>query len=244
MADKTDIQYPKNLNLEGVLSFPLTSSQDLLDVVDWRVKKGHAKPQYEDKIGGTLFLDQENYDKAVRYLTEIALPFSDKLWAQTNGKKGIDPELTADLLKQAQERVWIDPTDKKKRPNMPLRNLSESDIENMGDFQGVAKIKFAGPYQADMGKKALIHEDGQAMVVKLEDLEGDLALPDLAKDYDKLWWGAGWHFRTGLRFNVFDKASVGVTAYNQTLYLLPEMGMPISGNNGDATILDDGDDWE
>lgn len=244
MADK--IEWPKNLVIQGLLSFPLYSNENIADLAEWRVKKEIPKPQFDDKIGATLILDQANYDKAAEYLTEVYLPFNIDLYNQTGGKKGIDPDYTKDLIEQAKKRIWIDPTDKKKRPNMPIRDLNKKDIENLGDFPGVAKIKIAGPYPVGtpIARKAVVRENGERKVVPIKELVDDGVLPEGRQDPEALWWGAGWHFQTSLRFNAFDSASVGVTAYGQTLYLLPHLGLPSSGNAGDQEVLDEGDDWE
>jgi len=224
--------YPKNLVIQGVLSFPLTSDADLAALKEWRVERKISKPQYPDKIGASLLLDQAGLDKAVTYLTDVYLPFNDVLYADTDGEKGIPPELSAELLKQAKTRDWSD-------SNMPIRALTAKDIENRPSEDLIAKIKFSGPYESDMGKKALIKDGDDIVAVKLEDVD----LPESRKDYNQLWWGAGWNFRVGLRFNAFDTASVGVTAYGTTLYLLPHLGLPVNGG-GDTDVLNDGDDWE
>jgi len=225
--------YPKNLTIDGILSFPLTSDADLAALKEWRVERKISKPKYPDKIGASLLLNQKQLDKAVEYLTKVYLPFVDVLYADTDGEKGIPPELTAVLLEQAKKQDWSD-------SNMPIRALTAKDIENLPSDDIVAKIKFSGPYEADMGKKALIKdEDGSTIAIKLEDVD----LPESRKDYNQLWWGAGWHFRVALRLNAFDTASVGVSAYGATLYLLPSLGMPVSGG-GDAAVIEDGDDWE
>ena len=59
---------------------------------------------------------------------------------------------------------------------------------------------------------------------------------------------SGWPFRTALRFNVYDSASLGVTAYNDTLYLLAYHDLPVLSDSSpsDAAVLEDGSDidWE
>ena len=232
---KVEIEWPKNYVATGILSFPLCSDEDIAALAEWRVKRGIKKPKFADKIGGSLLLNQEQYDKARAYLTDTYLPFVDTLYKDTDGAKGISPELVAELLKQAKAEDWS-------KSNMPIRNLTDKDIENAPDGI-VYKLKFSGPYEASITKKALIKPDpnGPLQAINISEVEG---LPENRKDEDTLWWGANWHFRTSLRFNAFDTASVGVSAYCAgTLYLLPHLGMPITGG-GDAAVLEDGDDWE
>jgi hypothetical protein len=243
---KPKIEYPSNLKVQGILTFPIYSEADIVALKEWRERKGHKPPQFPDKIGATLLLNQANYDKAFEYLTETYLPFVDVLYKETDGEKGIEPELVAGLLEQAKQKIWIDPTDKKKRPNMPLRDLGPKDKENVPEgFEAVAKIKFSGPYQANIGKKAIVRgSDGKQSFVTIQDLIDDEVIPETRRKVDSLWWGAGWHHRVSLRFNAFDSASVGVTAYSApNIYLLPQLGLPASAGN-EAELLEEGDeDW-
>ena len=237
------IEYPKNLTIQGLLSFPIKSEKEIEALAEWREKKNIKKPKFPDKIGGSLFLNEANYEKAVKYLEEVYLPFVDTLYKETNGSKGIEPDLVKRLMKQVKARKWVGDD---KKPNLPIRDLNAKDKENLGDFDAVAKIKFAGPYEADIAIKAIVQPEGEdRQVVTIASLIEDGVIPESRQDVDTLWWGAGWNFRTSLRMNAFDSASVGVSAYSQTLYLLPHLGLPVS-SGGDAAILEDGDDtdWE
>ncbi|QDF15926.1 hypothetical protein HWC34_gp16 [Microbacterium phage Alex44] len=246
---KVEIPWPKNINLQGQLSFPLTSKEDIEKLQAWRLKKGIKPPQFPDKIGGTLLLKQNQWDKAVQYLTETYLPFVDELYKLTDGEKGIEPGLVAELLDQAKRDVWIDEGDKKKRPNLPLRRLDEKDIKNTSDADGktpyVGKVRFSGPFEeAPIEKAAIVMRDGQQTVVSLQELKDQGVLPASRSDWDVLWWGSSWTFRVNMRFNAFDSASVGVAAYAPKMYLLPHLGMPVSGGTDADVIDEDGDDWD
>ena len=240
----TKIDYPERVTVQGQLAFPLKSEAEIEALKEWRAKKGVKKPKYPDKIGGTLILNQVNYDKVQKYLVDTYLPFVDTLYKETDGDKGIEPDQVKALLKQAKEKNWLGPDNK---PNLPLRSLNEKDQENMRDYPGVAKLSFSGPYQEDLEVKAiLVDSDGNRSAVSLDTLIDEDMLPDSRRDSSKLWWGSGWIFRASFRFNAFDKATVGVTAYADTLYLLPHLGLPVFGGNSDAAVLEDGDDadWE
>lgn len=247
MADK--IQWPANLEVQGLMSFPIYSKENIEELVDWRKKKNIPAPKYDDKIGGTLLLGQRNWDKAYAYLTQEYLPFVDTLYKDTDGKKGIHPDLVKELLDQALSDTWIVKEGRQEKPNMPLRRLTDKDRENLPEgFEAVGKLKFAGPYPAGtpITRKAVVYDSqNKQSVVSLQDLRDDEVLPENRADENKLWWGAGWHFRTQLRFNAFDAASVGVTAYADNVYLLPHLGLPTSGGADAAIIADDGDDaWD
>ena len=234
------IDWPAGLTVQGQLAFPLKSEQEIEALKEWRAKKGIKKPKYPDKIGGTLILNQLNYDKAYEYLVKTYLPFVDTLYKETDGEKGIEPDQVKMLLEQAKKRKWL--SDSEEKPNMPIRALTDKDRENMRDYPGVAKLAFSGPYEEDLGVKAIIVTEDKRTVVSLDDLVDEGILPEGRTDSTKLWWGSGWNFRTSLRFNAYDKASVGVTAYANTLYLLPHLGLPVVGGSSDAAVLEDGDD--
>ncbi|QYC53786.1 hypothetical protein SEA_EUGENEKRABS_16 [Microbacterium phage EugeneKrabs] len=247
MANKVEIPWPKNVNLTGQLSFPLTSKEDITALQEWRAKKSQPKPQFPDKIGGTLLLKQAQWDKAVDYLVNTYLPFNMELYKLTNGEKGIDPDLTKELLEQAKRDVWIDEGDKKKRPNLPLRRLDEKDIKNTGGDESpfVGKVRFSGPFEEGaIEKAAIVMRNGQQTVVPLRELIEDEIIPASRADYNKLWWGSGWFFRVNMRFNAFDSASVGVAAYAPKIFLLPHLGLPVSGGADADVVEDDGDDWD
>ncbi|QCG78301.1 hypothetical protein SEA_ALOEVERA_15 [Microbacterium phage AloeVera] len=243
MAGKYKIEYPKNLVLQGQLSFPIKSDDEIQKLAEWREKKNIKKPKFPDKIGGSLILNQANHDKAVAYLRDTYLPFVDVLYKETDESKGISPDLTKSLLKQVTDGNWLAADGK---PNLPLRELNDKDRENLGDYPGVSKFKFAGPYEGDLNVKAIIKAPGGSPeVVSIQSLIEDGIIPESRHDVNSLWWGANWNFRINVRMNAFDSASVGVTGYVETLYLLPHLGLPVSGG-GDAAVLEDGDDadWE
>ena len=148
MATKVEITWPKNYVANGILSFPLCSDEDIAALNEWRVKRGIKKPKFADKIGGSLLLNKEQYDAARKYLVEVYLPFVDTLYKDTDGVKGISPELVAELLKQAKAEDWS-------KSNMPIRTLTPKDVENAPDGI-VAKLKFSGPYEDTIKKKAVI----------------------------------------------------------------------------------------
>lgn len=248
METNIPIEWPKNLVVQGQLSFPLKSQQDIEQLAQWRERKGKPAPQFSDKIGARLILNQVNYDKAVQYLTDVYLPFVNTLYKKSKGAKGIEPDLVKGLLKQAKDGVWTDPLDRKHRPNMPIRDLTDKDRENMRDFPGVAKLSFMGPWQEDIQVKAIRQIDGLRAVQSIDQLNDEDILPEGYTDPKRLWWGSGWTFRTSLRFHAYDKANVGVSAYTSgTLFLLPDHGLPTFGSGGgDTEVLEDGDDadWD
>lgn len=236
---KYEIEYPKNLVIQGLLSFPLLNENNIEQLHKWRVDRQIKKPKFDDKISVSLLLNQANLDKAADYLVETYLPFAATLWGITNEDKGIDPALITGkggLLEKAKKRDWSG-------KDLPIRELNAKDIENNED-DIVAKIKILGPYESEFSVKGMVQVDGTKEVVSLQSLIDDGTIPESRKDVNTLWWGAGWNFRTSIRFNAFDAASVGVSAYGQTLYLLPHLGLPTFGGNGDADVIEDGDDWE
>ena len=244
--------YPKNLNIQGLLNFPLYNEQDLERVQAWRLRKGHPKPEFDDQIGGTLLLKPAMWDKAVAYLRDTHLPFVKTLYTETSGEKGIDPDLVDELLDQVINDRWTVGTGKKQKPNLPLRRLNARDIEDTTPEGAdkspyVGKLKFSGPYEGKpIEKSAIINvtpTNPGGDVVSLRELIDDGVIPESRADIDTLWWGANWNFRTNLRFNTYDKASTGTTAYAQKLYVLPHLGLPVSGGSDDAILEVDGDDW-
>jgi len=242
-----EIEYPDNLKVQGQLAFPLYSNKNIEQIVEWRKKKGKPAAQFPDKIGATLFLDKENFEKARTYLLEVFFPFQQVL--EANGKKHLDGVYHEDLIAQIKDGVWIDPTDKKKaRPNLPLRGLTKKDEENLGeDHEYVGKIKFFGPYQQDLGTKALVKgADGKTKVRSIRDLIEDEVIPEERSDTSRLWWGSGWDWRASLRFGGFESPFVGISGYSApAIYLLPHKGLPvIGGNAADAEMVEDGDDQD
>jgi len=225
--------YPKTCVATGILSFPISSEADLVALKQWRIDRKIAKPKYPDKISGNLLITKETYDKVRAYLADVYLPFVDVLHADTDSEKGLDKATVAELLKQVKAEDWSN-------SNFPIRNLTEKDKANRPSEDLVYKIKFSGPYEEDFTKKALIKVDGVKTPVPLSTID----LPESRKDINALWWGAGWTFQIGMRMNAFESATgTGVTAYVPTLYLIPELGMPVQGR-GDADVIEDGDDWE
>lgn len=240
---KHEITWPKNLTLNGQLSFPIKSDEEIERVVQWRLEKGIPKPDYADRIGASLFLNQEQHDRAVKYLETVYLPFAATLHGLTNGEKGIDPEVIKELQDQVKKREWLLKVGRKSKPNLPIRPLTEGDKKNAPDW-AVSKIKFNGPYESSMTIKAIVKdEDGTQLVSTIEALPVG-ALPENANDPSALWFGAGWPFRVSLRFNAFDTTNAGVSAYGGVLYLLAFEELPVFGNSSDADVLQDGDDWE
>lgn len=240
-SSKVEIPWPKNLVVEGVLSFPLTSESDLEKLQEWRTRRKIAAPQYPDKIGVNLLLNQAQYDKARTYLGDVYLPFVNELYALTDGSKGVEPEAVELLKKQVADEQWLVTEGRKEKPNLPLRFLTDKDREHLPtDDEYVYKIKISGPYEKPFSKKAIVKVDGVQVAKEL----GDIELPSERSDWDDLWWGAGWHFRMGVRMNAFEQATLGVTAYGSTMFLLPHHGLPVNGGAGEAQVLEDGDDWE
>jgi hypothetical protein len=238
---KIEIPWPKNLVIEGLLSFPITSEADLEALTEWRTRRKINPPEYPDKIGANLLLTEDNYRKAVTYLAETYLPFARRLKDEFGRSKALDADLVDELIKQVSDEKWTVAEGRKEKPNLPLRYLTPKDRENAPDGYEY-KIKFSGPFEKDFPKKAIIKQDGVQVTVPLSQIE----LPDERKDPDALWWGANWHFRTSLRMNAFENAAGNgaVTAYGNALYLLPHLGLPVTGGAGDAAVLEDGDDWE
>jgi hypothetical protein len=228
-------EYPKNLNVQGVLSFPITSDADLAALKEWRDKKGIKKPKFADKIGGSLFITDKMAERIADHLETVYLPFVDVLYKETDGEKGVGPAQVKELLALVKKRDWS-------TKQLPLRELTPKDVENRPDDKYSLKLKFQGPYESDISKKAIVYDGNTPMITSLDSLDDENALPESRADYDELWWGAGWTFRANIRFNAFDTASLGVTGYAPTLFLLPHLGMPVSGG-GDGAVLEEGDDW-
>jgi len=229
-------EWPKGLNTQGLLSFPITSDADIEALQEYRLKKQIKKPKYADKIGVSLLLTQTQVDKISKHLEETYLPFVNVLYKETDGEKGVEPDEVKTLLALVKKRDWT-------TKQLPLRDLTPKDVENRPDEKYVAKIKVQGPYESAFSKKAIVmNGDGSSRVATIDELIDEDVIPEGKRDINQLWWGAGWTFRTNLRFNAFSTANLGVTAYGQTLYLLPHLGLPVS-SGGDAAVLDEGDDW-
>ena len=236
-------EYPKNLAIQGELSFPLTSESDLEAVAAWRVERNIKKPKFDDKIGVTLLLGQEQYDKALAYYRDVYLPFVEVLYKETDGEKGVDAKALKVLTEQAKKEEWLGADG---RPNTPFRNLNDKDKEHSEGKGFVAKFAISGPYNdAPFEKKALIQDaDGSKVVVTIPHLVETGVLSEKAADTNRLWWGSGWNFKSSVRLNAYDTAKVGVTAYGTVLYLLPHLGLPMTGgNSSDSDVVEDDDDW-
>ena len=238
-----EIVYPKNLNVTGLMSFPLYSETNLDQLQDWRQSRSIAKPRFPDTIGATLLLNQQQHDRVVKNLLTVYLPFAATLKKVSDGKKGIDPKLVAKLTKLVEEEDWSE-------SNLPIRDLTEKDQENLdkNEVEGiVSKLRVAGP--ANNGtilRKALVREDPDDNTSAFEVTTIDAVADRLgeATDPDALWWGAGWPFKTSVRFNAYNAANFGVSAYIRSVYLLADRELKQFGNAADAEVLEDGDDWE
>ena len=238
----TKIEYPRNLTLQGQLQFPLKSEAEIEAVKEWRNKKGHKKPKFADKIGASILVNQVNADRFIEYFEKTFIPFVETLYKDTDGDKGVDADARKLLLAQVKKRQWLGEDGK---PNLPIRDLSEKELEQLGDNPNgyVAKIRFQGPWQKDLGVKAILIEDERQVTHDLDYLNDEGILPDGYTDSSKLWWGSGWTFRVSMRLHAYETASTGVSGYVNTLYLLPHLGLPTFSGSEDADVLEDGDDW-
>lgn len=242
MANAPKIQYPDNTILRGELTFPIKSEKEIAELVQWRQDKGHKKPKFPDKIGATLFLRQMQYDKLVKALEDY-MDFANTLYEETEGDKGVDNDVRKLLRDQIKKREWVGADGK---PNLPIRSLSEKDIANLpDDHKYVGKVKFSGPWQEDIKIKAIQLDADlrNPVVVSIDSLIEDEILSEDMRDTEKLWWGSGWHFQVALRFNAYDSASIGISAYGGPIYLLPHLGLERRGRNTDAEVIAEGDDW-
>jgi len=238
-----EIEYPKNLNVNGIMSFPLYTVENINQLQEWRSRKGIPKPRFDDRISLTLLLTQAQHDRVKNYLLETYLPFAATLQAQTDKKKGIDPKLIAKLVKLVEAEDWSE-------KNLPIRDLNERDVENIekneyGDI--VSKMKISGPpEQKPIGLKALFREDDLPETEPLEvvPLSSVTHLMHEQTDHTALWWGAGWPFRVNVRFNAFEAQGYGVSAYTNMAYLQAHRELRQFGGAQDADVLADGDDWE
>lgn len=230
------IEYPKNTNVSGLMAFPLYSEENIEQVKEWRERKQIAKPKYPDRIGATLMLNQAQHDKVVAGLAEY-LKFAATLKAESAGKKGIDPKLIAKLQKLVADQDWTE-------KNLPIRDLTEKDVANMekNGFEGiVSKLSVSGPMDGPIKRRAIIADNDELVVVSISEIADRLGD---RTDVDALWWGSSWPFKTSLRFNAYDAARYGVTAYISTVYLLAEQELKQFGGDRDSEVLEDGDDWE
>ena len=233
-AKQGPLAYPKNLPVLGQLSFPLWSDNDITALALWRAEKGYKAGQYPDKVGGSLFITQEQVDKIQKYLLEIFLPFALAQYADTNGKKGFDQAAIDELSTLITNEDWSE-------ANLPVRELSEKDIKNLGDdTEFVAKLSFSGSGGNEITKKALGRDE-----------EGDLeviAIPSEAGDVDRLWWGARNWFRAAFNLNAYtrvikkDVVVYGISAYTRAAYLRTDLPMTMGSNDDEAVLESDFED--
>lgn len=232
--------YPANLNVMGRMSFPLYSEENIEQLKEWRTRRNVAKPKYDDRVGFALYITQAQEDRVCANLLDVYLPFASTLQAETNKEKGIDPKLVAKLVKLVEARDWTE-------KNLPIRELNDKDVENLeknGIDNIVSKISVAGPQTQPIKRKAIVNRDGDQIVVGLDDEQVREKLESIERaDSDALWWGSLWPFKTQVRFNAYDAAKYGVSAYVNTAYLFADQEL-ITFSGSDAAILEDGDDWE
>lgn len=229
--------FPKNHPVTGLLSFPLWSAADIDRLAAWRAEKGYKAGQYPDKIGGSLFVTQQQVDKIQAYLLETFLPFTVEQYAHSNGSKGFDSEAANELSKLIANEDWSE-------TNLPVRDLSEKDLANLGeDSEYVAKVVFSGAGGNDISKKALARdEDGGLEVVSIDFLAED---GHNIGDVDRLWWGAQNTFRGAFNLNAYTrdiKKGVvihGISAYTRALYLRSDLPLNFGGGNDDEAVLEE-----
>jgi hypothetical protein len=235
----TDIVYPDNINVNGLLSFPVYTEDNIAQLKEWRTKRGIAAPRFPDRIGFQMLLTQAQHDKVVANLQKVYLPFARTLQSASDKKKGIDPKLVVKLEALVKAQDWSE-------NNLPIRELTEKDQANLekNNIEGiVSKLKVAGPANdGPITIKALFKEDDETqLAVTTLSAVHDL-LPEGQQDQTALWWGASWPFKTSVRFNAYSAANFGVAAYVRTAYLFANQELPVFGA-GDAAVLEDGDDW-
>lgn len=232
-TNNAPLAYPKSLMVNGILSFPLWSEDDLVRLQEWRLKKRLPSPEYEQRIGGSLFVDQAMVDKIKSYLTETFLPYTAKQNA-LDGKKGLDKEAIQDLEKRIDKEDW---TLGDRIPYiLPLRNLTEKDSENVDD-DIVAKFAFSGSGGNTISKKFLARDDdGTLMVVQPQTVSG-IPLEEIDRMDESLFWGARQTWRGSFNLNGYMKAKTGISAYTRTLYLRTDLPMSWGGGGSDDTAV-------
>ena len=221
--------YPENLGITGVLSFPRLTENHLLLLKDWRAKKGMSKPKYDERIGGTLFINQKMVDKAQAYLLETILPYGVEL-NQFDESKGFDQDVADALREKIENEDWNSSGDLL----VPMRDLSEKDLENAPEG-AVAKFAFDGSGGNPISVKALVRdEDGALVVTSLDDVEG------VPRDIENtLFWGARNTFRGAFNLNPYERAKAGISAYTRVLYLRTDLPMVWGGGDDTETILEE-----
>lgn len=239
-ATSSQLSYPENVGVLGVLSFPLWGPKDLDKLTKWRQEKGHKPGKFPDRIGGELFIKQNQLDSLKKYLTEIFIPFAIQQYAATNGSKGWDQAAADEILEQLKEDNWED-------ANLPIRELSEKDDANLEELFGedhgfVAGFSFSGSGGNAIQKKALAVEGENRIVVTLDDLvENGVEIGDR----DRLWWGSRNFFRGAFNLNAYTRevkknvTVYGISAYTRALYLRSDLPMSFGGGSDDDVVLED-----
>lgn len=228
----TRLDYPKNVGVPGILSFPLWSEQDLPLLSEWRAKRGLRPGKFPDRIGGTLFITQEVVNKVQSYLLDVFLPFTEVLYGHSNGQKGFDAEDRAALADKIGDEDWD-----LKDYTLPIRDLSTKDRENLTDDSIVAKFVFNGSGGNAISKKALVRDEDGALVATSLDMLTDEGIAH--GDEHSLWWGSRNMFRGAFNLNPYTAATTGITAYTRALYLRADLPMQWGGGNDDDTVLED-----
>lgn len=239
MADNK-IAWPNNLTVDGLLSFPIWSEEQIPEVEKWRLKKKIAKPEFEDRVGFNLMLTEEQVQRVKKYLLRVYMPFALTLKAESGGEYGKDPKVIEKLIKQIEAEDWSD-------SNLPLRELTDGDESNLekNEIEGiVGKLKVLGPQEGPIARKAIIGPEGQRTVVPLSTVSVQEAMGEQT-DSNRLWWGASWPFKTEVRMNAFTSGkNAGVSGYVTTAYLLADQQLRTFGSSSDeAVVQEDGDDW-
>jgi len=239
-AKSGTLQYPKNGTALGVLSFPLWNESDIDALAKWRQEKNIKPGQYPDRIGGSLFITQAEVDRVQKYLVEVFVPFTVEQYAHTNGTKGFSPEVAEALIELINAEDWTE-------TNLPIRDLSDKDLENLGeDTDFVAKLVFSGSQGNEIQKKALTREDPDNPKSSLVVIDLD-SVPGIG-DPDRLWWGARNWFKGAFNMNAYtrevqvgkQKVLVhGISAYSRFLYLRTDLEMNFGGGNDDEQVLEE-----
>ena len=226
----SDIKYPANLNVQGLLSFPLWSNKDKDErLPKWREEKGYKKGEYEDRLGGTLFLTQKMLDHFKKYAIETFLPFAVEL-NKSNPKKGFTPEQAEELESLINAEDWSE-------SNLPIKDLNEKDVEN-NEEDIFAKFVFYASGDNDIAKRVVgRNSEGTLIALDWDDLE-DEGIPDR----DTLWWGSRNTFRGGFNLNAYTRkvgkfTVPGITAYTRSLHLRSDLPMNWGGGSEDVEAV-------
>ena len=230
MATKTEIKYPANVNVQGILSFPLWSGKDKDErLPKWREQKGYKKGEYDDRLGGTFFLTQKMVDHIKAYILETYLPFTIEL-NKNDPKKGFTPEQAEQIEELVKQEDWSE-------SNLPIKDLNDKDVEN-NDEDIVAKFVFYASGDNDIAKRAVgRNSDGALVALGWDDLEEE-GIPDR----DTLWWGSRNTFRGGFNLNAYTRkvgkfVVPGITAYTRSLHLRSDLPMTWGGGSEDVEAV-------